>query len=218
MARLELKNIKKMYGDKTIVDHINLEIDKGEFIVIVGPSGCGKSTLLRILAGMQNANKGTIDYNLNNTKLNPDKLFSHVSFCAPGMDIIEEMSLKEFLNFHFTFKPIIKGFTVDKIIEAMGLQKVSHKFIHDFSSGMKQRVKLAQAIFFDTPIVLLDEPCSNLDTKGIELYHSLVEEHCSNRLVVVCSNDPVEYSFCQHVIAITDHKLPLQQSPYSNLN
>jgi ATPase subunit of ABC transporter with duplicated ATPase domains len=67
-------------------------------------------------------------------------------------------------------------------------------------------VKLAQCIFSDTALVLLDEPCTNLDTAGIELYHELVSEYCGNRLVIVSSNDKVEYNFCKEVISIADYK------------
>jgi ABC-type multidrug transport system ATPase subunit len=71
---------------------------------------------------------------------------------------------------------------------------------------MKQRVKMAQCIFSDTAIVLLDEPCTNLDTEGIALYHRLINEYCKDRLVVVSSNDEVEYQFCEKKININDYK------------
>jgi ABC-type multidrug transport system ATPase subunit len=120
--------------------------------------------------------------------------------------VIEEMNLFEFLQFHERFKPFTASFSIPQLIEEMGLQHAAGKQIRFYSSGMKQRVKLAQAIFSDVSIILLDEPCSNLDAKGIEWYHSLIQAHCRNRLVVVCSNDPVEYSFCKTVLSITDLK------------
>ena len=92
------------------------------------------------------------------------------------------------------------------MIEEITLQAAHHKQIRYFSSGMKQRARLAQAVFSNTEVVLLDEPCSNLDDKGIALYHSLIEKYCSDRVVVVCSNDPVEYSFCERMVKITDYK------------
>lgn len=203
---ISLNQVGKRYQQHWVFKGLDYTFEAGKQYAILGANGSGKSTLLRILAGMQNANKGTIDYNLNNTKLNPDKLFSHVSFCAPGMDIIEEMSLKEFLIFHFTFKQIIKGFTVDKIIEAMGLQKVSHKFIHDFSSGMKQRVKLAQAFFTEAPFLLLDEPCSNLDLQGVATYQDWLKQYAVNRLVIIASNDEREYEGVSDLISMQDYK------------
>jgi len=86
------------------------------------------------------------------------------------------------------------------------LEKAVNKQIRYYSSGMKQRVKLAQAIFSDTAILLLDEPCTNLDLAGIELYHRLVNEYCQNRLVIVSSNDEVEYRFCKERMNINDYK------------
>ncbi len=80
------------------------------------------------------------------------------------------------------------------------------KQVRYYSSGMKQRVKLAQSIFSDTPIILLDEPCTNLDITGIELYHQLIDEYCKSRLVIVSSNDEVEYKFCRQKININDYK------------
>ena len=89
---------------------------------------------------------------------------------------------------------------------AIGLQAAANKQIRFYSSGMKQRVKLAQAIFSDVEIILLDEPCSNLDANGIELYHSLIKNYCLQRLVIVCSNDEVEYNFCKEIIAIQNFR------------
>ncbi|HUM65370.1 MAG TPA: ATP-binding cassette domain-containing protein, partial [Chitinophagaceae bacterium] len=108
--------------------------------------------------------------------------------------------------FHQGFKPLLHGITIDSIVNTLGLEKSVDKQIRYYSSGMKQRVKLAQCIFSNTAIVLLDEPCTNLDAAGIELYQALIREYCSDRLVIVSSNDKVEYSFCDEIVNITDYK------------
>ena len=131
-----------------------------------------------------------------------------MTICAPYHEVIEEMTLTELLQFHSHFKPFIGGYGLKNIIETVDLEHAAHKQIRYYSSGMKQRVKLAQAIFSNTAIVLLDEPCSNLDAKGIELYHSLINNYCKERLVIVCSNDPVEYRFCNEAVSIMDFKRP----------
>jgi ABC-type multidrug transport system ATPase subunit len=110
------------------------------------------------------------------------------------------------LEFHHHFKPFLSTLTIDSIISIIGLDVAVHKQIRYYSSGMKQRVKLAQAIFSDVPILLLDEPCTNLDLTGIELYHQLINDYCKNRLVIVSSNDEVEYRFCRERINISDYK------------
>jgi ABC-type multidrug transport system ATPase subunit len=204
--RISLNQVGKRYQQYWVFKGLDYTFESGRRYAILGANGSGKSTLLRVLAGMQHPNKGTIAYQLSGTNVTPEKLYSHVSYCAPGMDIIEEMSLTEFLAFHFTFKKIIAGFDVKKIIEAMGLQSVSHKYIHDFSSGMKQRVKLAQAFFTDTPLLLLDEPCSNLDLQGVATYQQWLKEYTGNRLVIIASNDEREYEAVEDVIVIQDYK------------
>jgi ABC-type multidrug transport system ATPase subunit len=151
-------------------------------------------------------NEGKIEYRISNTEHGTDEVYKQVSLCAPYLELVEEMTLKEFLDFHHGFKPFLAGITNEKIIAVLGLEKAVDKQIRYYSSGMKQRVKLAQCIFSDTAIVLLDEPCTNLDAAGIELYHQLINDHCKNRLVVVSSNDEVEYRFCQEKININDYK------------
>ncbi len=96
--------------------------------------------------------------------------------------------------------------SVGAVIEAVHLTHARHKKINEYSSGMKQRVKLSQCILSDTPLVLLDEPCTNLDTAGIELYNQLIKTYCSGRLVIVSSNDIAEYGFCEEVLDITRYK------------
>jgi ABC-type multidrug transport system ATPase subunit len=151
-------------------------------------------------------NEGKIEWATDNKQLANENVYTHVSMCAPYLEVVEEMTLKEFLDFHHGFKPFLPGITTEKIISALGLDKAADKQIRYYSSGMKQRVKLAQCIFSDTAIVLLDEPCTNLDSNGIELYHQLIADHCKNRLVVVSSNDEVEYRFCEKRINIIDYK------------
>ncbi len=110
------------------------------------------------------------------------------------------MTANEFFRFHSAFKPLMPDHSIPEILERVGLQEAAEKQIRYYSSGMKQRIKLAQAFFSDTPVVLLDEPTTNLDASGIAFYHELISEYCSERLVIVSSNDPLEYSFCKTII------------------
>ena len=135
-----------------------------------------------------------------------EEVYRHVSICAPYLEVIEEMTLKEFLDFHHGFKPFLPAVTSATIISAVNLEKAANKQIRYYSSGMKQRVKLAQCIFSDAAIVLLDEPCTNMDAAGIALYHRLITDYCKDRLVIVSSNDEVEYKFCTERINIVDYK------------
>jgi ABC-type multidrug transport system ATPase subunit len=209
--RIKLSGAGKRFNREWIFRNADLEFITGVSYAITGPNGSGKSTMLQSIAGMLHLSEGSLDFQLSHNQIPPDKAFGYISFCAPYFEVIEEMTLLEFLRFHFHFKTYLEGFDEQRTIEEIGLQAAVHKQIRYYSSGMKQRVKLAQAIFSNTPVVLLDEPCSNLDTQGIDLYHNLIQSYCKDRLVIVCSNDEVEYSFCRERISITKFKTSFTQ-------
>jgi ABC-type multidrug transport system ATPase subunit len=204
--RISLEHISKRFQRYWIFKDINYSFTAPQSYALLGPNGCGKSTLLRILSGMQSPSLGKISFYNNDTLIAPSEIYHHVSFCAPGMELVEELTLSEFFDFHFSFKRPIASLTTDKIIELCGLKDALHKPIGDYSSGMKQRVKLAQAIFSDTPILLLDEPCTNLDQQGVAQYTQWIEQYGKDRLVIVASNDEREYFLCKEQIAIEDYK------------
>lgn len=204
--KISLTDAGKRFNRDWIFRHFNYTFEEGQSYAITGPNGSGKSTLLQVLSGSMMLSEGNIQYSMLNAQYSIENIYQQVSLGAPYLEVVEEMTLKEFLDFHHGFKPFLNGVTTDKIISILGLEKAVNKQIRYYSSGMKQRVKLAQCIFSDTQIVLLDEPCTNLDAAGIELYNELINEYCKNRLVVVSSNDEVEYRFCKEKIIISDYK------------
>lgn len=203
---ISLSDAGKRFNREWIFRHFTYTFEQGNTYAITGPNGSGKSTLLQVLGGAIMVNEGSIEFLTSNKQQKNEEIYRDVSICAPYLEVVEEMTLTEFLNFHHGFKPFIPGITSSHIISTVGLEKAVNKQIRYYSSGMKQRVKLAQCIFSDTAIVLLDEPCTNLDAAGIELYHSLIDQYCKDRMVVVSSNDEVEYRFCKEKINIHDHK------------
>ena len=214
MMTILLSDTGKRFNRDWIFRRLTYTFEAGNSYAITGPNGSGKSTLLQAISGSMQLSEGKIEYSGKSKKENDDQLINYtlediyqdVSICAPYLELVEEMTLAEFLSFHQNFKNFIPGISPDKIISILGLEKAADKQIRNYSSGMKQRVKLAQCIFSNTSIVLLDEPCTNLDTNGIDLYHKLIEEYCSKRTVIVSSNDKVEYDFSKNVISILDYK------------
>ena len=204
--QIELSGAGKRFNREWIFRNAALQFNKGTAYAITGHNGSGKSTLLQSIGGMLQLSEGKILFHQNSNTIADEKVYRQISFCAPYLDVIEEMTMLEFLAFHSRFKPFINGLTIQRIIEIVDLEAAAQKQIRFYSSGMKQRVKLAQAILSDTAVVLLDEPCSNLDAKGIALYHSLIQEYCADRIVIVCSNDEVEYRFCQERIEMQQFK------------
>jgi len=205
--KINLTNLGKRYNRDWIFRKLDYQFDDGKHYAITGPNGSGKSTLLQIIAGSSIFNEGKIDYYENDKQFSPENIFQKIAFSAPYLEVIEEMTLTEFFSFHEKMKGWLPEIETEKIISLVNLENAAHKQIRYFSSGMKQRVKLAQAIFSNTPIVLLDEPLTNLDEEGVSLYHSLVEKYCKNRLLIISSNDKKEYSFCEEIINITHYKV-----------
>ena len=206
MMRIKLTNVGKRFNREWIFRQLDFEFHSQTSYAITGPNGSGKSTLLQIIAGATTFNQGVIEYFSEDKKIEEENIYKNISIAAPYLELVEEMTLIEFLQFHSGLKSWLPSFTSDKIISIINLQDAAQKQIRYFSSGMKQRVKLAQAIFSDVPVVLLDEPCTNLDEEGIALYKDLINNYCSNRLVIVSSNDMQEYDFCEQRIDMRDLK------------
>ncbi len=198
--RISVIDAGKRFNREWIFRNLSLELHSNQHYAITGHNGSGKSTFLQCIAGSLYTTEGKINFNLNGKTLEPEVVYKQLSICAPYLELIEEMTPTEFLSYHASFKPFIKGWNATSIIEEIGLAKAKQKQIRYFSSGMKQRVKLAQAFFSDTPVLLLDEPCTNLDQQGIDLYKQLISSLCSNRLVMISSNDATEYSSCTEFI------------------
>ena len=198
--KISVTDAGKRFNREWIFRNLSLELHSNQHYAITGHNGSGKSTFLQCIAGSLYTTEGKINFNLNGKTLEPEVVYKQLSICAPYLELIEEMTPTEFLSYHASFKPFIKGWNATSIIEEIGLAKAKQKQIRYFSSGMKQRVKLAQAFFSNTPVLLLDEPCTNLDQQGIDLYKQLISSLCSNRLVMISSNDATEYSSCTEFI------------------
>lgn len=206
--KISLINAGKRFNRDWIFRKLNYEFISGKSYAITGPNGSGKSTLLQIIGGAVSPSEGEVKYEVSSSGLNgteaTEEIFKYISIAAPYLELVDEMTLKEFLGFHGKFKPFLNSFTIKNIISRIGLENAADKQLRYFSSGMKQRVKLAQSILSDVPCVLLDEPCTNLDSDGINLYLQLINDHCKSRLIIVSSNDQTEYEFCEEKILITD--------------
>jgi ABC-type multidrug transport system ATPase subunit len=206
MMMISLKNAGKRFNHEWIFRHLTYTFEAGSSYAITGPNGSGKSTLLQSLSGSMQFSEGTGEWKSENGALMNDKVYQQIAICAPYLELIEEMTAKEFLDFHAQFKPFLPPLSTEDILSLIHLEHAAGKQIRYFSSGMKQRIKLAQAIFADVPVLLLDEPCTNLDIDGTRLYQDLIERFAGNKLVIVSSNDQQEYQFCKHTLSITDYK------------
>lgn len=205
--QISLSNAGKRFSREWIFRNLTYQFLSGNIYAVTGPNGSGKSTLLQVLSGSLGLNEGNGEWKSDDLDIQSDKVYLRIAIAAPYFELIEEMTAKEFLIFHGSFKNYINNISTTDILGEAGLLNAADKQIRFFSSGMKQRLKLAQAIFADVPVILLDEPCTNLDVSGFDLYYKWIDNYCKNRLVIISSNDRNEYLFCDHQINIQDYKL-----------
>jgi ABC-type multidrug transport system ATPase subunit len=204
--RISLENIGRRFNRDWIFRGIDYTFSSGKIYAVLGPNGSGKSTLLQVLNGSLSPSIGKISYLYEDKLVEIDDVYQHLSLAAPYLELIEEFSLTEMIDFHFKFKAYKPGIDKNGVVELLAMPESKNKLIKYFSSGMKQRLKLALAFCADTPMLMLDEPTSNLDTQGVEWYLSLVQKFAQNRLTIICSNQEHEYGFCDEALNITDFK------------
>ncbi len=214
MVRISLDKVSKQYNSDWIFANISCILSRENPTVILGSNGSGKSTLLQIILSSSTPTIGSIEYYNDEKPVSAENAFKLIAISAPYIELIEEFTLSEMINFHGNLKPFINKLKANEIIDICRLNRSSDKIIRNFSSGMKQRVKLALAILSDVPVVLLDEPTSNLDQAGIDWYNELVTKYLKDRTVVVSSNSVAhEYAFCTQQINLEDYKQVPETDP-----
>lgn len=202
--RISLQDAGKRFNREWIFRHVHLDFEPGKTYAITGPNGSGKSTLLQVIAGAVQHSEGSITYTLRSDSTPLHQPYPFISIAAPYLELVEEMTATEFLKMHFIFKtPVL---TVDEMLKICSLEHAAHKQIRYFSSGMKQRLRLAQAFFSKGRVLFLDEPATNLDEEGIALYKTLLNTYRNDRLTIISSNDAMEYTGCDQIIRVEDYK------------
>ncbi|MCA5006040.1 ABC transporter ATP-binding protein [Sphingobacterium bovistauri] len=204
---ITLQNLGRRFNQEWIFKGIDYTFSSNQSYAILGPNGSGKSTLIKVLAGQLTPSEGKIIFTKESTTVDIESVYKNISIAAPYIELIEEFTLNELFKFHFEFKNYLPNFDSKKIIEILGMEKSANKSLKFFSSGMKQRVKLALACCSESRLLFLDEPTSNLDTSGEQWYLDLVKSTLSSdRLLIIGSNQEKEYTFCDQTFSITSYK------------
>lgn len=208
MNKIVLENTSKRYIKEWVFRDLSYTFEANNAYVILGSNGSGKSTLLQITATVLNPSKGKVMFYDKGDVIDESLYYKHISIATPYMELPEEFTLSEVLDFHLKLKKFYPNISKSDFIKICYLEKSKDKIVRNFSSGMKQRLKLALAILTQSDALFLDEPNSNLDQKGIQWYKNLIVKYTENRIIVVCSNNiSDEFFFCKSVINIEDFKL-----------
>jgi ABC-type multidrug transport system ATPase subunit len=193
-------NLGKRFNREWVFKNFNYEFNSGNSYAITGPNGSGKSTLMQVLWGQMQQSAGAITY----SEIDPSDIYKQVAIAAPYMDLIDEFTLEEMVHFHFKFKTRTES--IESIVEKIELPSARTKIISSFSSGMRQRLKLALAFYSKVDLLFLDEPCSNLDKKSIEWYQHQLKQVANSTVVFIASNQEHEYPFTSNKIDILAYK------------
>ena len=208
---LKCTSLEKSFLNKVIFKNITLEFKVGDSVAITGRNGSGKSTLLKVLANLIKPNKGKVEIFDNGKEVISDKVHLHLGMIAPYINLYDELTAYENLEFFFDLKCKSDKYSDKKerikyLLDKINLYGRRNDEVKNYSSGMKQRVKLAFAIINDPELLLLDEPRTNLDVEGIDLVYKVAEEQKMNGILILATNEPEDTSLCSRIISIEDYK------------
>lgn len=202
MLSITCTDIAKKYVKEVLFKDLSYTFTEANKYVLLGANSTGKSTLLKIIGGAIAPTKGEVNYSLPKEK---DELFS---FSSPEMHLLDDFTVRELFELHFQFKT--PKISLNEQWDESYLKAFLNKRYSELSSGLKNKVKLALAIFTEAPALLLDEPCTNFDDTNIKWYQAMIAKYCSHQLVIVASNQESEYTFCTEKLNLNQYKPKLQ--------
>jgi ABC-type multidrug transport system ATPase subunit len=198
--------LSKRFNREWIFRDLTFRFDSGNVYAITGPNGSGKSTLLQILWGQMPQTSGKLFYKKGDREIPVEEICNVIAIATPYMDLIDEFTLQEHLTFHFKLRKARGNFTIDQLIAAMYMEDARDKTIGNFSSGMKQRLKLGMAFYTQADIIFLDEPGTNLDQQAFAWYRHELQKTGSKPLILIASNDLEEFPPNSQKISMLDYK------------
>lgn len=201
--QLTAEGIGKKFNRRPVFREVSFAVEPGEVFGITGRNGSGKSTLLRILGGLMTPSAGTLTYRMNGEDLDPELLYRHLGYVAPYLTLYEEFSAEENIALYAR----IRGLSISRaetlaLLERVDLPTDRRDPIRAFSSGMKQRMKLIFGILHRPPLLLLDEPISNLDSSGMEIVYDIVREFRGHGSVIIATNDAEDIAQCDRTLTV----------------
>ena len=226
MSKIVIKNLEKSYGDNKVISNFNININDGEFIVLVGPSGCGKSTLLRMISGLENIDQGEIflDQKLINNLL-PSK--REIAMVFQSYALYPHMNVFENMSFGLKMEKISKSEINQKVNNAAAILQIEdllERKPKQLSGGQKQRVAIGRAITRSPKVFLFDEPLSNLDAalrSEMRVEISKLHKKMNSNIIYVTHDQVEAMTLADRIIVLNKGNIEQYGTPneiYSNPN
>ena len=208
MTRLTLDNIAKRFGRRVLFRKLSFTVEGGGALAITGSNGSGKSTLLKIIAGVMTPTKGNVALLVDDKEVSIEDRPLNTGYVAPYLNVYDGFTTKENLEFIARARRLENANQViDSLIEKVSLKGRENELVKTYSSGMKQRVKFAAAVLNSPPVLILDEPTTNLDLAGIEMVREMMRRQKEQQgILILASNNADEAAWCDQVISVEDYR------------
>jgi len=205
MLSIELENISKRFGERTVFENINLKLESPASLAVIGPNGSGKSTLLKIICGLIRPTQGKVRIKVDGQEIKKEGHRAIFSIVASDIELYEELTALENLGFISRLRDSQHSeIELNQKLEQVGLKGREHEPVGLFSSGMKQRLKYAVALSVSPQILILDEPSSNLDAEGVFLMEKIIEEQKKVGMVILATNDLKETQYARQTYKLVN--------------
>jgi heme exporter protein A len=196
MVKLLISNLSHEYDDREVLRSINFAIEDAR-MAITGANGSGKSTLMRIIAGLLSPTVGDVALEIDGVRVPHECVRDVVGLVAPDIRLYDELTIRENLKFLASARGYSKPTRLDQVMEEVGIADRADDPVKNLSSGLQRRANYAAALLHDPFVLLLDEPSTNLDKKGIEMTRNVIERQSKRGIVVLATNDSDEAALCE---------------------
>lgn len=200
---LEITNIRKEFDLRPVLKNLNFSLNKGNSLAITGRNGSGKSTLIKILAGILFQTSGKVSLQLGGKPVEREDYYKYTGLVSPYLNLYDEFTGFENLKLVTNIKGLPES-SIGEVLKRVGLFERRHDLLKIYSSGMKQRLKIAFSIIHSPAVLLLDEPTSNLDAEGIKLVDKIADEYKHHSILIIATNDEHERTLCENELNLNN--------------
>ena len=209
LTEIKCENLSKSYSGRTIFKNLSFNISTSQSLTVTGSNGSGKSTLIKVIANLIHSSKGNISIKSDNMDVPRDKWFEKTGLLSPYLNLYDELTGFENLDFFYRLKTKDRSYShdrIDHVLHKVNLYEKRNELLKNYSSGMKQKLKLAFSVLHEPEILLLDEPRSNLDKAGIDMIYEVSAEQKKKGILIIATNDDDDKELCDSILSIEDYK------------
>jgi heme exporter protein A len=199
---LEISNLRKDFDRRPVFKNLNFSLSNSASLAITGKNGSGKSTLIKVLANTYSQTSGSVAFTIDGQTIERQHFYKYIGFVSPYLNLYDEFTGYENLHFAANLRGLSNSL-IDDVLKRVGLHNRRHDLVKIYSSGMKQRLKLAFSIIHNPLVLMLDEPTSNLDAEGIGVVNSIAAEYRHERILIIATNDEHERNLCEKEINLS---------------